>query len=640
MQYNNNRIFRIENNYLSSILCALIVTAIFSIRWHNCLPFSGYMPLANNTDQLDIFARFLIWAKEPFSFPLGEINGFTFPFKSASITRGPLPLFALIFKALSRIYQPFSEFNYFVFAELVLVFIAAFFACRILDSYRIKSVWLKLLGAVLVGLSFPLLHRSSNFYGLTMVVVYVPLYTAFAYFFIRIHKYPNIKSLLLMAFFLSLTAFFDYYILFGVFFMSSMNLIFQFINFFIVPNRVNRRRFFCYLSSFVLGIALVFCVISFLGKQGDLNVPSNTTMLHRNEVTWGYGGGFGGGFHVADVLTLIIPPQDDIEGVPEYKRCGPSAYLTKMGFPLTTIKLQSGQYEGFAYLGTTTILIIVFISIIGFVSFVRKRRSYLFKFKMNLSNKLHKFNDIFSLEFIIGISTFALFVFSLGYIIHIGGVRFNNVGTPTLFLAELWNKFQLARSLGRLAIPFMLYFTFIGLVLFSKIALSAMQDMNKIFKTMAIIGILLLSVFHAYEIRGYLRESKVISGNEIADVFNKHDAIEISEILKEKKGVIFAYPIRDDDIWLKTCYSIGFHSGIPISGIYSGISVNPNHRKQTDTNRNNVRSGHIRELAELYGDVAFAAPCKIAKEILQISDMPLLYYEFESNNITLLTLKN
>ena len=303
--------------------------------------------------------------------------------------------------------------------------------------------------------------------------------------------------------------------------------------------------------------------------------------------------------------------------------------------------MQDGQYEGFTYLGTTTIGILTFLSIVVFISFVRDRRLYIAKLKINTLNKLSGLNDFFSLPFIIGISTFALFIFSWGYIIHIGGVRFNNIGTPTLFLAELWNKFLLARSLGRLAIPFMLYFTFGGLILFSKIVLNFMGDINKAKRIMVITVIISLSGFHISEISGYLREGKVIFGNEIVDVFNKQDAIEIREILKDKRGLIFGQSIRSGDQsggdnWIKTCYSLGFHSRIPISGIYSGMTVNQNHRVQTDTNRENVRNGHIREIIELYGDVAFAAPCEIAEEIFQKSDMPLLSYKFENENVTLL----
>ncbi|MCK5541106.1 MAG: hypothetical protein KAI40_00320 [Desulfobacterales bacterium] len=636
----NNHFIRENKYYIQTIFCALLVTIIFSIRWKNCLPFSGYMPLAANSDQLDIFARFLIWAKEPFSLPIGTIKGFTFPFEDASITRGPLPLFALLFKGLSRIYSPFSEFYYFVFAEIVFVFFAAFFTCMILDLYNIKSFSLKLLGVTLVALSFPILYRSSNYYGVTFLMAYIPLYTAFAYCYIRIYKYPSIKSFVLMAFFLPLLAFFDYYVLFGIFFMSIVSLPLIFINYLINRNIVNRKRFYGYLISLVIGTSLLFGLISLLGKQGDLTVPSQTTLTHRNEVGWGYGGGYGGGFHVADVLTLIIPPRDNIVGAPEYKICGPSAYLTKLGFPLTADKLQDGQYEGFTYIGTTTLGIIVFLSILGFIFLIKNRKLFIVKLKMNISNKLFGFNDPFSLSFIVGISTFALFVFSWGYIIHFGGNRFNNIGTPTLFLAELWNKFMLARGLGRLAIPFMLFCTFGSLILFSKIVSNYMCRTNTIKKAIIITTIVLLSVFHVFEIRGYLKESKVVFGNEIIDVFEKEEGIKIHKILKDKKGLIFAHPIRSDDEWLKTCYSLGFHSMIPISGIYSGMTVNQNHRVQTDINRQNARTGHIREIIELYGDVAFAAPCEMADDIIKRSNVPLQSYKIEKKNVTLIFLDN
>ncbi len=627
--------------FFHAILCSILVTAVFSIRWQNCLPFSGYMPLSLNTDQLDILARFLIWAKEPFSIPLGTIKGLTFPFESASITRGPLPLFALIFKGLSKIYPPLSEFNYFVFAELVLVFFTAFFTCRILDLHNIKSIWMKLLGATLVGLSFPLLHRSSIYYGVTFLVVYIPLYTAFAYYYIHIYKYFNIKSILLMAIFIPVLAFFDYYVLFGIFFMFTVSLPFISLNFLIRRNRTNRKRFYSYIISFMIGTALLFSTISLLGKQGDLTVPSQTTLTHRDDVSWGYGGGYGGGFHVADVFALIIPPQDYSEGIPDGRiggPLGPSAYLTKLGFPLTANDLQNGQYEGFTYIGTTTLVILLFLIVVKSVSFFGNRRACIVKFKMNILHKIYNFN--FSMGWILWISTFALFVFSWGYIIHIGGVRFNSIGTPTLFIAELWNRFLLARSLGRLAIPFMLFFTFFGLILFSRIVLNYMYNCNIVKKTMIIVAIVFLTLFHIFEIRGYLSESKVVYGNEIIDVFEKEEGNEIRRVLKDKKGLIFAHALRSSRKWIKTCYSLGFHSRIPISGVYSGIAINKNHRVQTIINRQNVKNGNIQEIIELYGDVAFAATCEIAEEIVKKSDVPLKSFIFKNQNVTILISNN
>ena len=117
------RVFYSKITGLQNFLISLVITVIFSFRWRTCLPFSGNMPkLVDNTDQLDIWARYVIWAREPFSWPVSVIHGLNFPFYDASITRGPLPFFALIFKGLARINGAFYDLYYFPFVEMVFVF--------------------------------------------------------------------------------------------------------------------------------------------------------------------------------------------------------------------------------------------------------------------------------------------------------------------------------------------------------------------------------------------------------------------------------------------------------------------------------------------------------------------------------------
>ena len=49
------------------------------------------------------------------------------------------------------------------------------------------------------------------------------------------------------------------------------------------------------------------------GKEENLAVAAVSPLEGRYDTAWGYGGGYGGGFHVADVFTLFIPPKDDLQ---------------------------------------------------------------------------------------------------------------------------------------------------------------------------------------------------------------------------------------------------------------------------------------------------------------------------------------
>ena len=635
-----------KSSTFQNLLCAFFVTSIFSMRWINCLPFSGYMPVANNTDQLDIWARYLIYAKEPFGFPIGVINGMCFPFSDASITRGPMPLFAILFKLLSKIYTPFSEFYYFVLVELLFVFLVAYFTCLLLESFKTTSSWLKLIGAVLVSLSFPFLYRSSNYYAVTYQMTYFPLYLAFAYFYVRTYKHPCLKSQVLLTAFLPICAFFDYYTLFAVLFMFAVSLCLSLFNYILNQSKLNRDRIISSASVFILGVILVFTVTFIVGKEGDLTVPPGRSPLTaRYSERWGYGGGFGGGFHVADVLTLVIPPKDADESVPLYRRCGPSSYLSKLGFTITTNDLQDGQYEGFTYLGTTTIGILFVLLIIKGLSPLQNYRIYFMKLRLTLTSKIFLVNDLFSLPIIIGVSTFMLYIISWGYIIHIGGIRLNNIPTPSLIMALVWPKFMFARSLGRLAIPFMLYIT-IGVIMgLDRYLYRYMYQGSKCRRVVFVSIMIFLVITHIYEIRGYLEPSEVTYGNEIASVFSKEEAVLVKRLLQDKRALMIAPDIRSGDgplfkhpNWLKTCYSLAFHSNIPISGIYSGMAIPPEHRKQTNLDIKYILAGNIKEIVNRYGDVAIAAPSDMAKEILRKTNISLKYYELQSQNVTILTL--
>jgi len=621
---------RSKSSACQNLLCAFFVTAVFSLRWRNCLPFSGYMPVLSNGDQFEIWARYLFYAREPFGFPIGLVKGLGFPFHTVNISRGPIELFAILFKLLSRIYAPFSGFYYPVLFELVCVFLVAYFMCLILRAFRIRSFWMRLLGTVLVSLSFPLLFRSSSFYGLSYQVAYFPIYMAFFYFLTRLYNHPNRRSFFLLASFFLILSFFNDYGLFGTYFIFSIFLILVFFRFILNRSRADRGRLFFAVPAFILGVIITFFVSFMLGNQENMTVSPDSTLLNtRYDTAWGYGGGYGGGFHVADVLSVVIPP---------WKICGPAAYLSRIGFPVTTNDLQDGQYEGFTYLGTVTILILLFLVLNKILSLIGNYRILFVKLRLQIMSKFFMVNEIFSLPVIIGISVAILYIFSWGYIIHIGGVRLNNIATPSLILAEIWPRFMLIRSLGRLAIPFMLYIIIVTVVWLDRYLYPYLHN-KVIYKRIPFVSIIIfLMIAHTAEVWGYLKPPQVTYENEIANALSREDQILIKRLLKDKKALMVVPKIRDNLKWGKICYSLAFYSNIPLSSAVVETGLSPKYRKQYDADIKDLLEGNIKDVVHRYGDVAIAAPPDIANEILAKSNVPLQSYKLRDQDVTVLIL--
>ena len=597
------------------------------------------MPILTNTDSLGFWGRYLIYAQEPFGFPIGLIRNLSFPFQTANITRGSMPLFGLLFKLLSKLYPPFAEFYYFPLVEIISVFLAGYFTCRLLENFKVKSFWLKLLGSTLVALSFPLLFRSSSYFEATIHVLFFPLYLAFIHFYIQLHKYLKWQSFFSIIIVLLIAALTGYYITLGIAFMFCVFLSFNFFALILKNNKINRNRLVYALFAFILGICLSFLAFFVFGNQENIELsPDASPLIGRYNKQWGYGGGFGGGFHVADVLTYFIPPKDS--QIPnQWNKCGPTTYLTKLGYPISMNDLQDGQYEGFAYLGTTTIGILIFLIITNLLSLFNNFKLYFIKLKLKLSSKFFTFNPHFSLALVIGTASFMLYILSWGYIIHFAGVRFNNIPTPSLIIAVLWPKFMFVRSLGRLAIPFMLFIT-IGMIVYLNKYLH-LYIYKAGFRKKALVAsiIILLIIIHISEVRRYLKPPQVVYGNEIANVFGEKDKRLISQLLNDKKALMIVPQLQGKLNWGKISYALAFHAKIPISGATIGSpGERAVHLKQYSLDIEDIVAGNIKEIVARYGKVAIAAPSEIAEKILINSNLPLENYKLNDQDVVILIL--
>jgi len=625
------------------LICALFVTSIFSLRWINCLPFSGYMPVISDGDNLTLFGHFLVYAKEPFTFPIGLIKGFSFPLEITNISKGSIPLFAIPLKLLSRYYPASSEFYYFVTVELVSVFATAYFAVLILRQFGVDTFSVQLLGSVLCTLSFSLLYRSSEYYRIPFVVTHFPLYLAGAYLLIRLVRQPSFKSLLLfISLFCIVVLIENSYLLFGVAFMACVASGLYLLEFLENKTEYNRKRFVFLASGVAFGLLLAFGTMLVVGQQftTKLDTGAPSVLADRNSSEWGYGGGYGGGFHVADAFSLIVPPgEGSWDGISGGLPTGTTSYLTKLGFPITTDDLQAGQYEGFAYLGTIIVGLLCGLILTKLILCVCNPKLCFSKFSLKWISMFYGRYNFCSLPFIFGVSTFALYMMSWGYILHVFGTRLNDILTPSFMLAAVWPKFLLVRSLGRFAIPFVLYITVMTVIWLDGYLVRYVNYRWENWKRHLVpMIVLLLTLGHIFEIRGYLKPPEVIYGNDIAKIFDQEDILSLHELLLGKKALMFVPSLRTNFRWKMIGNSLAFHSSVPTSGTNTGFWIRREDRNLLNGDISTILMGNIRGIINKYGDIAIAAPTDIAAIILKRTNIDLKYHKMKSQNVVILTL--
>ena len=151
----------------------------FFIRFIEGLPFSGFSKTFNQ-ETVATLVSFLCSPKSHGRFQLEVLEELAFPFTDGNIGNvGALPLFALIFKALGKVFPYFQTFDYFVFVDILSCFLTAYFAQKILAAHGVRQFSLRSLGALLTGLSFLVLTRSAWTQPFCMVAF--PIFTAWIY---------------------------------------------------------------------------------------------------------------------------------------------------------------------------------------------------------------------------------------------------------------------------------------------------------------------------------------------------------------------------------------------------------------------------------------------------------------------------
>jgi hypothetical protein len=605
------------------------------------------MPSNENFELLGFYGRYLIYAQEPLSFPLGIIKGLSFPFNDvANIMRGPIPLFAIPIKILSTVYPPLAEFYYFVLVELLSSFFSALLAWGIVCEFNVRSFWTKLLSASLGGLSVVMLQKSSLYFGMTFLVMSTPLYLGCAYFYVRLYKYREWKAGLLLVCMFIFSSLTDYYILAGMAMGAACCIAVHLLE--ALLRRDERKRIFKQILPlivvFIVGILASLLIQSTLGNNRNLEKVDIKKILDRrygnvSKRYTSYGGGFGGGYHVADVLSIIIPPKDN-ENVPENFRLGPTAHLARLGFPITTADLQAGQYEGFAYIGTIPIGLWTAVIIGSVIAFLKKRRMRITRLRLQIIAHVRSTRDNDMLIRSLGFSCVALYLISWGTIIHFGGHRIYNILTPSFIMTTLVPQFMYSRSIGRYAFPLSIFVILTAVTLFEKHVGFRLYEAGKRGRIVFAILALSLVVAHICEISGYLRQTEVTQGNQIAKIFSDADVTTIKNAMRDKIAVMIVPAYVGNSEWTKISYALAFHGKVPISG----ATIGPPAESKEDLLQyardvDDISAGKLQDIVKRYGNICIACPYDMAKKILKKSDLPLKAHRMESCDCVILTIE-
>lgn len=594
---------------------AVAVAILFSIRYLNCLPFSGSTRIFNSETVVTLTSA-LMYVKESFSFPLGVIQHLTFPFEDANIGNvGALPLFAVGVKALGTLIPYFKGFDYFVFVDILSVFLTAFFSQRILATLSVDHVAFRALGALLTGTSFILLIRSDWFQpfcviGFSMVAawMYSMLLT------LQRGQWKWRQDFLIISLF-PVAALVDNYALWGIILGTGVILLREAFEAFGggLPNSWNR----VHRLSFLLfgGVALSVCSLYVIGMFPLPSVSSFTS----------YDFGMGGRYHVADIFSLWLPPATKYFPEP--------SLLGRLGFPFNTDHLGKGQYEGVAYVGTAVLFLWLAIVAAWLCSVAKGTprkilRATLVDTRVILYSPWKK----------IGVAVLVVFIFSLGYELHIYGMTFPNFsGMPAAWIADRLPSVYNIRATGRLATLMSLFLVLEGICILHAwhagrvMLLSRSQSVP--FSYLSLVVVAMLVSVHLFEIAPLLRPVPAQPLHPLGGVFSAVEIKTLRRIAESHERVLIAPSVRGADTkWSTEAYSLAYYLGLR-SNLYMIARTVPLHDLHITKDLSRIMNGDWDSLQAEYGQAIIAIPSNSADRLrVKMEDR---YQEFQVGTMSL-----
>lgn len=583
------------------IAVALGVTLLFSLRFFDGLPFSGYSGIFNQESVASLFS-FMMFAQEPWSFPLGEIKGLAFPFKDGNIGNvGAIPLFALLFKALGTLFPYFQTFDYFHLINLLSCLLTAFFAQKILLVVGVRHFGFLVLGGLLTGTSMLMFMRTTQ----PFCIVAFPIFTAWLYamlLLLQTSKRKFAQDVAIVSVY-PIAALLDSYSLFAILLGTSVVLFHELVEAYLGGSQGSINRSIRLILMCTLGLFLSISALYVIGMYPLPSVPVAFTS---------YDFGMGGRYHVADLLSPWLPI-----GSGDMTKLSEQSVLGRLGFPFTTKLLTAGQAEGAAYIGTSAILIWIFVAL----NFLHKRYVEGRESPPSLPSKLKLQAPWRKL----GWASLGAFIFSLGYELHILGYSFPNFsGMPGAWLADRLPSIYNIRAPGRLASLLSIFLILEGV---RQLAVwcdtRSNQCQYKVSKRFDIsVGAMLVGfmVLHLAEINPFLKPIPVQSSTAVSG-WSEEEVARIRRMGQEFNAVLISPSWRKGQEWQTDSYRLAYYLGIR-SNIYLIARTLPDHEARIARDREWVSRGRWDELVDEYGEkILLAIPNGLGDQLRsQMSD--------------------
>ncbi len=582
----------------ATALIAFAVTLVFTIRFLNTLPFSGYTRLFNYETVMSLVSVF-IYNREPFSFPLGSIKGLTFPFEDANVGNvGAIPLFAVLVKALGKLIPFFRTFDYFVAIEIVSCFASAFFSQRILILLGVERKAILAFGSLITATSFIVFNRSD--WMQPFCVAAFPIYMAWIYAMLKAlarGKWclrQDAATLLIFP----IAALIDNYTLVGLLLATGALVLRESFEAIFGGKASSRNRLIRLLSYCILGVGFILFSLYLVGMYPLPPVPYSFTS---------YDFGMGGRYHVADLLSPILPPVSGGNHTFAHSRL-----FGRIGTRFSTLPLGGGQSDGAGYIGSAALLIWFSVVIAWAFSFLgREKRAE--AFRADARGKLRTYSPWGKVALAAGF----VFTFSLGYELHIMGATFPNfTGMPGAWISDRFSSLYNIRSPGRLIFLFSIF-----LMLEATRRLSQWTESSRLLDAQqsrplplstCVIGTLF--VLHLLEIAPYLKPISSQPLKPIGGIFSETEIRKLKELGQGHKAVLIGPSALAAGGWTGTAFILSYYLGIP-SNLYYIARVFPAHFYTTTADVNELMAGNWDQLRKQYGSILFAMPLTYAEKI-------------------------
>lgn len=580
-----------------TLLISLAITALFSIQFAEVLPFSGFLKTFNQ-ETVASYYSYLLFAQEPWAFPVGEIRGLSFPFEDGNIgNTGVIPLFALFFKALGTLFPYFKSFYYFVLIDIVACFLTSFFSLNILVRLGVRNFSLLLLGALLTGTSLMLFSRSS--WMQPFCVVAFPIYTAWIYVMLIIleGQKDRVRLGLISLFIICpIASLLDNYALFAILLGTSIILVRELYEFVFGGLQSSRRRFFALTAFCLLGVMFSLIALYLIGMYPLPSIPHSFSS---------YDFGMGGRIHVADLLAPVLPSDN---GTATYFR--EPSLPGKLGFPYSTKMLQDGQVEGFSYIGTSALVLWIFLCFIFFYSASNKNRVTNFLFSSFSRLRLYSsWGKIF-------LACLGVFVFSLGFELHILGESFPNFyGMPAAWISDRFHFVHNIRAQGRLATLLSIFLILDCVRRFSWWCEEReLKNSGAHFRRVSLLRISLVTCLIGIHFVEIIPLLKPVQSQNIFPLggWSTDEISSIKRMAIQHDAVLISPSWREGLEWQTRIYSLAYHLGLR-SNIYLIARTQPERDARIARDLNLIIRGDWLSLNKEYGDsLLIAIPVEVS----------------------------